>query len=241
MLHSVVGGGNTYCGPAALASIFCITPRDAAAVIRDVTGKTKVFGVHQRDIKHAVRELGGTLTQLNPSGPRVHLDDFAKTLADGVYLVCVTGHYVALEVIDKTIEVCDNHTIYPRDVARYSMRRKCVKTAWRITVPAVTPARPPSGVESFKRAALKLARALGGSVRYDATSRHLFITVDAPVGYHFANSELHSMQLDEDVTTDAKRDDCWRDMFNRMSCGLESCDPKNHTCADVAYAEVEAR
>lgn len=127
-LHPVVGGGNTYCGPGALAAIFCISPRAAAELIRGVTGKTKVFGVSNDAMLKSIKVLGATATEV-PITVRVHHEDLR--LEPGIYLIEAGHHYVAFNA--STLEVCDNHTIYPRDLARYSRRRKLVKRAWRIS------------------------------------------------------------------------------------------------------------
>lgn len=138
-LHPAIAGdrGNSYCGPAALASVFGITPDDAARVIRRVTGKVRVLRLRNRQLEAALNELGRydkvvEVTHEDGKTRLYHgtLERLADLLDKGVYIVSVTGHYVALDT--RTMEVCDNHTMYPLPLKRYRMRRKRVKCVWLI-------------------------------------------------------------------------------------------------------------
>ncbi len=131
MLHPTIGS-NRFCGPAVLASVFGVDTGTAAAWIRDVTGKTKVFGVYADDLAATLRQHGRVeevYRQLFRRHP-LTLERLAATYPSGTYVVNLTGHYVALALPEA--DVCDNLTVYPLALTRYRQRRKHVKRAWII-------------------------------------------------------------------------------------------------------------
>ncbi len=130
-------GSNSFCGPAALASAFGMETGDAARLIREISGKVKVFGVSNKYMRLAIARLTqGRYRDIHvDETKRPSLERFCAGLPSGRYIVCVTGHYCAVDVsLDRSdIQVCDNHTIYPLALERYSRRRKHVKTAWSLS------------------------------------------------------------------------------------------------------------
>lgn len=136
MLYPAITGerGNGYCGPAALVSVFGCTVEFATARIRLVTGKANVHGVYRNDMHYVLVNwpdidigLGYDYVGARKSPT---LERFAAEHTPGIWIVNITGHYVALD--SGSLEVCDNHTIYPLPLARYRRRRAHVKRAWRI-------------------------------------------------------------------------------------------------------------
>ena len=131
-LHPAIGS-NSFCGPAAIASVFGISTGEAAAAIRQQTGKRSVFGVHHRDMHNTLNALNAAITPVclpvKPLPPSKLADRLPHV---GRYIVNVTGHYVALDT--DTMTICDNHTIYPLALDRYRGRNKRVKRAWYIGV-----------------------------------------------------------------------------------------------------------
>lgn len=51
-------GHNRYCGPAALSALARIDTREAARVLREVSGKAKICGVAERYMVAALARLG---------------------------------------------------------------------------------------------------------------------------------------------------------------------------------------
>lgn len=229
-LHPAIGGnrGNSFCGPAALSSVFCISTSDAAAVIRDISGKAKIFGVHNWQLTGAMHSLGASFVEVTPKGTRSRLEDFARNIEPGTYIVNVTGHYVALDT--TTMEVCDNHTIYPLALARYSKRRKCVKTSWRIT--SITPR---VNYTHAKTDAMALALLLNARIKVSEQQRSLTLNIHAPAGKHWHDGAVHVMYIEGNAPTTPERNEVWLDALSRMQCGLEDCDVEhNQDCADNA-------
>lgn len=124
-------GANRYCGPAALAILSGQSTTATAALLRQLTGKRAIMGVPSGTMMRAMHALGFRCTPVGT--PRRTLRALAEDLElpTGVYLVIVTGHYVVLDT--RTMQVSDNHTVYPVDLRIYSRRRKFVKSVWRIT------------------------------------------------------------------------------------------------------------
>lgn len=228
-LHPAIGGrrGNRYCGPAALSCVFGISTGDAAALLRDVSGARKIIGVTNDDLTRAMYQLGAKLVQNVPARKRMHLDEFARCLEAGIYVVNVTGHYVTLDT--TTMEVCDNHTIYPLALSRYSMRRKCVKTSWKIvSIEAPTLHNGPTLRDVRAR-----VNALGATIHDMSDTRTISLRIDAPAGHHFADGQLHGINIDASATTSAQRSDVYRDVLARLADGLDKCDRFNDDCLDA--------
>lgn len=123
--------GNSFCGPAAIVSAFGVSVDSATAAIREVSGKPNVFGVTGMVMTLAINRLTPTrVPRMHPT-PKQPLERLSTVLPPGVYIVLVTGHYVALDTVTQT--VCDNATVYPMLLARYRWRRKHVVSYWPIT------------------------------------------------------------------------------------------------------------
>ncbi len=126
MLHPAIGS-NRWCGPGALAILTGKTTDETARLLRDVSGKRAIMRIADRHMLVAMSKLGlrwdiqgpqrGTLRNFTGSGP-------------AIYLIVITGHYVVVDT--STMEVCDNRTVYPVPLAKYSQANKHVKEAWRM-------------------------------------------------------------------------------------------------------------
>jgi hypothetical protein len=134
-LHPAIGGarGNRYCGPGALAILTGVGTGDAAAAIRQVTGKPAVRGCHHADLVQAGWNLGLRLSRQPSPTATGTLRAWAVRQEPGRYLVNVTGHYVVVRVnLLREVEVADNLTIYPLPLAQFKRAGQRVKRAWRV-------------------------------------------------------------------------------------------------------------
>ena len=77
-LHAI-RGRNTFCGPAAIASVLGVDTDHAARVLRKATGERRITGVHTRDLQEALRTLGA-MTRL------IYLGEPYESLADWLRL-----------------------------------------------------------------------------------------------------------------------------------------------------------
>ena len=82
---------------------------------------------------------------------------------------------------------------------------------------------------TYKQKVLKLAQNLGAAITVDKTENEFDIEVFAPKGFFWDEGMgAHVLVANKHYTEDIKTEELWKDLFVRMSDGLESCD--NHHC-----------
>ena len=111
-LKAVTEGFNKFCGPAVLSILTGKSTDECAAVITRINGQYNVTGVLLTDLLRACDRLGFDQRAVNPQG------SLFRTLTsiihkDGMYIVTLDKHFVCVEVKDKKIYFCDNHTKEP--------------------------------------------------------------------------------------------------------------------------------
>jgi len=107
--NHVTFGHNKYCGPAVLSILTGKSTDECANVISSVSGNYKVEGVELRHLLEAAKRLGFDSERIE------HLFNLYATLVklsanDGVYIIMVKGHFIVIEILDRKIYLCDNHT-----------------------------------------------------------------------------------------------------------------------------------
>lgn len=111
-LKPVTEGFNRFCGPAVLSILTGKSTDECASVITKINGKYNVTGVELSDLIKAAERLGFITKHVTPSGSLYRtLTSIIKN--DGMYIVTVPNHFVCVEVNDKKIYFCDNHTKEP--------------------------------------------------------------------------------------------------------------------------------
>ena len=111
-LKTVNVGQNKYCGPAVLSILTGRSTDDCAAVISRVNGQYNVTGVMTNDLIKAAERMGFATFPMDSSGTLYRtLTTLVNT--DGMYIVTIPGHFVCIEVKEKKIYFCDNHTKEP--------------------------------------------------------------------------------------------------------------------------------
>lgn len=115
-LNKVNIGMNKYCGPAVLSILTGKSTDECAYAISQITGKSKVEAVYLNDLLRAADRLGFDQIAYDKSstlyGTLVRLAN-----DDGMYIVTLESHFVCIEVQDKKIFFCDNHTKEPMPAA----------------------------------------------------------------------------------------------------------------------------
>lgn len=111
-LKPVKEGFNKFCGPAVLSILTGKSTDECAAVISRINGQYNVTGVLINDLLRAADRLGFDQIPVEPSG------SLYRTLTslvnkDGMYIVTIPKHFVCIEIKDKKIYFCDNHTKEP--------------------------------------------------------------------------------------------------------------------------------
>lgn len=142
-LHAVKGT-NTYCGPAALASLLGITTDEAAlrilalrnnrqpvkaAYVSELLKVINASGTH-RVVEVAMATDSGRYPFL-PGLKRQTLVYWMVTeRTPGRYLAYVSGHFVTADVASQTL--CDNNSHGPVYVRKHSHKRQFIKKLYRI-------------------------------------------------------------------------------------------------------------
>lgn len=111
--------GNKFCGPSVISAICGISTDHAADVINLIRGKvpirTKVTGVYMHELKNAFRYLRYNCEDIKYDG---RLFSFlTSSMAEGIYVIMIPGHFIAIEVNGNHKYICDNHTKEPINAA----------------------------------------------------------------------------------------------------------------------------
>jgi ABC-type bacteriocin/lantibiotic exporter with double-glycine peptidase domain len=130
-LNSVNIGQNKYCGPAVLSILTGKSTDECARVISSINGKYTIEGVELKHLLLAAERLGFDSEGINPAA---NLYGTLVSLAprDGVYIVTITGHFVVIEVKDKKIYFCDNHTKEPMPAAASARMMQACKAVHKV-------------------------------------------------------------------------------------------------------------
>ena len=144
-----VEGMNKYCGPAVLATLTGRSTDDCAWEISKVNGQYTITGVVLKDLITAAKRMGFDCIQEAGAG------SLFRTLTtivgrDGMYIVMVPNHYVCIEVKDKKIYFCDNHTKEPIPAASSARMMQKVDAIYRVVPVDVKPYVPLPKIEKPK-------------------------------------------------------------------------------------------
>lgn len=115
-LNAVNIGMNKYCGPAVLSILTGKSTDDCARVISSINGKYTIEGVKTQDLLEAANRMGfDTLSGF--AGGSLYATLVRYSNNDGMYIFTLPNHYVCIEVKEKKIYFCDNHTKEPMPAA----------------------------------------------------------------------------------------------------------------------------
>jgi len=112
-LNEVTFGLNRYCGPSVLSILTGKDTDTCAKAISAVSGQRVVRGAQVSHILRALDKLG--FDQIRKPLIARTLFGCLNALVnfDGFYLIVVPDHIVAIEIKEKSIYFCDNHTGKP--------------------------------------------------------------------------------------------------------------------------------
>ncbi len=134
-LHKVTGR-NTYCGPAAVASITGVTTDEAAALFREITERAQCRWVFDHETRAVLAALGFRMVKVDAykkaDAPTLCRWLDKRERHDAVYLVSVTKHYVTVcgnQFADSSRrQICDReHIPHPRAKTRQAWLIEKVK------------------------------------------------------------------------------------------------------------------
>lgn len=111
-INNVFEGNNKFCGPAVLSILSGKSTDECASAVSSITGNYRVKGVFIQDLIRAGNKLGLAFVMFEPAGSLY--GTIVKFInQDGVYLISTETHYVVIEIKDKKVYFCDNHTKEP--------------------------------------------------------------------------------------------------------------------------------
>lgn len=130
-MNSVTIGQNKYCGPAVLSILTGKSTDECARVIGSINGKYTIEGVELGHLLQAAERLGFDSERVQPAatlfGSLIRLVN-----NDGVFIVAVAKHFVAIEVNERKIYFCDNHTKEPMPAASSARLQQPVHTIYKV-------------------------------------------------------------------------------------------------------------
>lgn len=114
-LKDINFGLNQYCGPSVLSSLTGESTDRCAAVISAVSGKKEIKAVQKTHIVEALKRLRFSVENLDGGSTLFGVINRLHD-KDGMYIIFVPSHVVAIEVKNEEIYICDNHTKTPIDI-----------------------------------------------------------------------------------------------------------------------------
>ena len=145
-LKEINFGINQYCGPAVLSALTGESTDRCAAVISAVSGKREIKAVELGHLKEALKKLRFDVEETNFGGSTLYGTLYRMHTFDGLYIISVPHHVVAVEVKGTEIYICDNHCKTPLDI------KQSVRLTQKVnSVLKVTPKSPPVFIGSSIR------------------------------------------------------------------------------------------
>jgi hypothetical protein len=112
-LKPVTEGFNKFCGPAVLSILTGKSTDECAQVISRINGAYNVSGVLLTDLLKACDKLSFDQRLITADGNSLYRELMTLVNTNGMYIVTLASHFVCIEVKDKQIFFCDNHTKNP--------------------------------------------------------------------------------------------------------------------------------
>jgi hypothetical protein len=140
-LKSVNIGQNKYCGPAVLSILTGRSTDDCAYTISRINGQYSVAGVMLGDLLKAADKLGFA-SEAADTGNTLYGTFIRLSNNDGMYIISIPNHFVVIEVINKKIYFCDNHTKEPIPAESSARMAQKVQAAFRVWKKPEPPPKP---------------------------------------------------------------------------------------------------
>jgi len=142
-LKEINFGINSYCGPAVLSALTGESTDRCAAVISAVSGKKEIKAVNRVHLAEALRRLRFDVKETDFKGSTLFGVLFRMKQSEGLYVVHVPHHVVAVEIKGTEIYICDNYCKTPLDIKQSARLMQKVELVLK-----VTPIDPPKFVRS---------------------------------------------------------------------------------------------
>jgi hypothetical protein len=109
-LNTVNEGYNKFCGPAVLSILTGKTTDECASVISGISNNYTVTGVELGHLIQAANKLGFNCESINSDSSSLFLIITTNINNDGIYIVTLQKHFIVIEISNKIVYICDNHT-----------------------------------------------------------------------------------------------------------------------------------
>lgn len=116
-LKDIQFGMNKYCGPAFLSAITGKDTDECARIISEVSGKREIKAVELGHLIKALNKMRFDAEKQKVFSYSLYGNIIHILKKDGMYLVMVPHHFVAVEVKSNQVFLVDNHTRQPIDAA----------------------------------------------------------------------------------------------------------------------------
>lgn len=126
---------NQYCGPAVLSIFTGCNTDDCADEISKVNGQHNIKGVYPNDLIRAGRNMGLEFGEAIAFEGRsiFWMASALVRMPPAQYLVTIPKHYVALEVRNGSVFICDNHTKTELELQNSARLSQKVEHVWKVT------------------------------------------------------------------------------------------------------------
>lgn len=190
-------GKNRYCGPAAISAVTGVSTDEAAAVVRHLTGKRSVKGMHDGEMVRALSALGATVQEIARGGKRIEqktgklrapnlkewMDARSEEHRGALIVAIVTGHFVAIKgdiVVDSLLGR------EPRHILSDPSRRSVFRRAW-VVIPPAKPKLPETLRQRNRRQAEEVARRRAAGRRAHLLAEELGLKLERDGDYIHIN------------------------------------------------------
>lgn len=132
-LKDINFGLNKFCVPSVLSALTGKSTDECAAVISSISGRQDIRAVHIDHTIKALNMLRFDVVKHNVYGYSLYAVLNNLVTQEGLYLIRVPGHIVAIEVKDLKIFICDNHTQTPIDASGSARLIQKVVETYKVT------------------------------------------------------------------------------------------------------------
>ena len=160
-LHEINFGINQFCGPSVMSALTGKSTDECAAVISAVSGRQEIRAVAMPHLIEAFKRLKFDMKQIDKAGYSLFGNLTALSNKEGMYIVLVPRHVVAVEVTkNHQLWLVDNHSKQPlpaESSARLSQRCEGVYKITEMPKPV------------FVRTEIKIEKLYSNNIRIKAT------------------------------------------------------------------------
>ena len=157
-LKPVTEGFNKFCGPAVLSILTGKSTDECANVISRINGHYRVTGVLLTDLLMAANRLGFDNKLVYADSGSLYRTLTQLVATDGMYIVTLPTHFVCIEVKEKKVYFCDNHTKEPIPAASSARLMTQVVSVHKVTERPKPPEPVKTEAEILREMLLKARR-----------------------------------------------------------------------------------